>query len=89
MLRDERQSVEILNSRPCILKGCDAPGVCWDDKYDTKTIADPDLLRADAGNKEYWLCQEHATEYLFPIIDASVGYTVDGILRDFRKDGMF
>lgn len=51
-------------------------------------IVDSDLLRT-TGPPEYWLCQAHAEEYLWPIIDSSVGYTKEALLKDFRDEGVF
>lgn len=81
-------TTEIMNSRPCIIRGCSQPGVCRDDKYDTKSLAEEGSIEVDATIKEWWLCNEHAVEFLFPIIDAACGNTFDGIMKDFRKEGM-
>ena len=73
----------------CVLEGCEALGVCLDDKNFTKWNHDLFKPIEASSDREIWYCQEHAIEYLFPLIDAQSGFTTDAILRDFSKDGMF
>lgn len=73
---------------PCVLRGCENLGVCLDNKNYTKWNADLFVESDATPGREIWYCSEHAAEYLFPIIDAQAGFTVDAILKDFRKDGM-
>ena len=73
---------------PCILAGCEALGVCLDNKNYTKWNADLFKEVPATSEREIWYCSEHAAEYLFPVIDAQLGFTSDAILKDFSKDGM-
>lgn len=72
---------------PCIVRTCEELGVILDDRNYTKWNADL-FKEPTEANREIWYCQEHAKQYLFPIIDNIAGNTMDSILKDFKKDGM-
>ena len=82
---------------PCSVRACSSDGVCLDTKNYTQTRADllPDNLFKDdtldddeSKVRQIWFCQEHATKYLFPLIEHAVGFTMGKILEDFRSDEM-
>jgi len=73
---------------PCVLKGCEELGVILDDRNYTKWNADLFIDEYPSSGREIWYCSTHAQEYLFPLIDAALGNTVDAMLKDFSKDGM-
>ena len=78
---------------PCIVAGCQQEPFILDSKNYTKWVAfNPsetplDLLEGEA--REIWYCQEHASAYLFPVIDRQCGNTAAEIIREFKNDGMW
>ena len=72
---------------PCVVRSCEELGVCLDDRNYTKWNADL-FKEPTAGEREIWYCQEHARQYLFPLIDRLAGNSLEPILKEFKKDGM-
>jgi hypothetical protein len=78
---------------PCSVRGCEETGVCVDRNNYTQhreSLGFPnDLYLKSSKFREVWYCQEHATRFLFPIIDIITGNTRDKILSDFSREGAY
>lgn len=85
--------------RTCIVKGCSQDPVCQDTKNYVKYRSQDPLSGSGPsfdydegaleGDREIWFCQEHAKDFLFPLIEQACGYTTQAIVQESVKQGLW
>ena len=79
-----------LSERFCIVRGCPGEPVCLDNANYTKYRDNLPFAAIDeALEREIWFCNEHAVQFLFPLIDAKYNNTTDALIADFKKEGLW